>query len=278
MEQEKYKEFRGDVVKEIPKLIAENRTIMSCDKLMQLRLDYKETGRYTDESYVTGDAIIFHPDRKIKIIYDSEHIKELCPREKYPYYGLHQKGLVLDEKIYKKLQGAEFLMKDLEKIMYEFLSTKEAKSSPFWQCLARDNQSLLDDYVDYVFFRGLEVDTSHWLYGDKKTKETYRAMGINYLLPSHEIEEVNHPILRACEICIFGLGSNFVSNNLWGEGSLIGISKDENENKEEYEKPKIPDDIDLPGNTDTSGDLHSRSNPSNRFSSLISHTLSYSYN
>jgi len=242
MKQEKYKLFKGPIAKEIPKLIAESRNILSTEKLMQFRLDNPEM--YSGWDITTSDAIIYHPNGKIKIVYDSKHIKELDIEgvEQDELSNIHFVRRELEKGIYESLKGEEFLRKDLRNHLE--LSAKGAESSPFWQCLARHNQSLLTNYVNFVFKRGLKAEeNSIVLYGDKETEETYRAMEIR-LIEEYDLEELDKPDLLPCEIRGTYLRSRFIGfNSLWDSCALIGILKDKDFGERKQKNLKGIDDL-----------------------------------
>ena len=137
---------------QMPKLIADGRVPMNVSQLMQRRLDVRnaEAGVKTDwmDNYFdTGDAIIYHPDGRVKIVLDSQHLREITPQSK-----LNGGALVLTENDYNAFQGQEFKKGKLGKTGTS-LSKANVKAQPIWKVLARD-QNLLDDYADYIFAEG----------------------------------------------------------------------------------------------------------------------------
>jgi len=138
--------------KQMPKLIAEGRVPISVAELMQRRLNVRnaEAGVKTDwmDNYFdTGDAIVYHPDGRVKIILDSQHLREITPQSK-----LNRGALLLTEDDYNALQGQELKRDKLGKTGTS-LSKADVKAHPVWKVLARD-QTLLDDYADYIFAEG----------------------------------------------------------------------------------------------------------------------------
>lgn len=251
----KYKLFNGPLYEEIPKLITEGRKILSTAEFMQFRLDNPD--KFSGWDYITNDAIIYHPNGKIKIVYDSEHISELNKKGADCQSGIYFVRRELEKSVYESLKGEEFLRKDLRSHLE--LSAKGAESSPFWQCLARHNQSLLTNYVNFVFERGLkEEEDSTVLYGDKDTDDTYRAMEIR-LTEEYDLEELDKPELFPCEIRGTYLRSRFIGfNSLWTDGSLIGVLKDKGKKRNKKPKVEVPrkkvDDFDFRRNSELSSD------------------------
>ncbi|MCK5321456.1 hypothetical protein KAJ38_02665 [Candidatus Pacearchaeota archaeon] len=149
---EVYKEFYGKNTEQMPKLLTEDRIPMSVAGLMRRRLEVRNSDAEVKDSYMhnyfdTGDAIAYHPDGRIKIVLDSQHL-----RNKIPQYLKEGEVLALTVKDYENLRSEEFKEGRFGKIE-TLLSKKEVKSHPVWKVLARD-QILLNDYVDYIFTEG----------------------------------------------------------------------------------------------------------------------------
>lgn len=148
---ETYKEFYGRNTEQMPKLIAEGRIPLSVAGLMERKLDMRNSSdnkvksAWIDNSFTTGDVGIYHPDGKVKVVLDSQHLRDLTTQSK-----LKRGALVLEDRIYEQLEGQEFTRKELEKYTGNDLSKKQAKTNPILKTLARD-QGLLNDYVDYIF-------------------------------------------------------------------------------------------------------------------------------
>ncbi|PIZ82764.1 hypothetical protein COX97_03145, partial [Candidatus Pacearchaeota archaeon CG_4_10_14_0_2_um_filter_05_32_18] len=104
---EAYREFYGRNVEQMPKLIAEGRVPMSVAGLMQRRLDVRNSdadikGSYIDNYFDTSDAVVYHPDGRVKIVLDSQTLRDITPQSK-----LINGALVLTEDAYNALQGEE---------------------------------------------------------------------------------------------------------------------------------------------------------------------------
>ena len=150
---EEYREFYGRNIEQMSKLIADGRVPMNVAQLMQRRLDVrnfdKAVKNYIDNHFDTGDAVVYHPDGRVKIVLDSQTLREITP-ESPRVSGT----LVLTSDVYDSLQGEEFKKGKLVKVNKD-LSRKNIKAHPVWKVLARD-QCLLNDYADYIFTEGKE--------------------------------------------------------------------------------------------------------------------------
>ena len=140
--------FEGSNVAQMPNLIAKGMTPLSVSGLMQRRLQSKYGSESVRSSLMhndfdTGDGIAYHPDGRIKVV--SMPLKEINPESQ-----LVNGALVLPDGLYEKLEGQEFTRKDIKKYVGKALTSKEAKSNPLWQALARDPK-LLNEYVDLIF-------------------------------------------------------------------------------------------------------------------------------
>ena len=72
---------------QMPKLIAEGRIPMNVAQLMQRRIDVRNAEAdvktaWMDNYFDTGDAVIYHPNGKIKVVCDSQHLREMTPQNK----------------------------------------------------------------------------------------------------------------------------------------------------------------------------------------------------
>ncbi len=147
---EKYKEFYGPIIRQMPKLIQEGRIPLSVKDLMKRRLEVLTSSEpvksaYWDNYFGTADTIAYHPDGRVKLVLDSHDLRQVTPES-----NLSLGALVLLEGSYEQLQGQEFTREQLEKHTGKYLTKKQAKSNPIWQALARE-KGLLEQYVDSVF-------------------------------------------------------------------------------------------------------------------------------
>jgi hypothetical protein len=146
---EAYQEFYGQNVKQMPKLIADGRVPMSVAGLMQRRLDVRNSDKsvkssYMDNYFDTGDAVVYHPDGRVKIVLDSQTLRDMTPESQR-----NSGALVLTNDVYDSLQGEEFKKGKLGNVN-DGLSRADVKAHPVWKVLARD-QALLNDYTDFIF-------------------------------------------------------------------------------------------------------------------------------
>ena len=200
---EAYKEFYGRNTEQMPKLIADGRVPMSVAGLMQRRLDVRNSdsdvkSSYMDNWFDTGDAVVYHPDGRVKIVLDSQTLRDMTPES--PRNG---GALILTAENYDALQGEEFKKGKLGKTG-DWLSRADVKSHPVWKVLARD-QALLNDYTDYIFTEG----------------KHNTAMGI---FPSSANGETSE--MRAWYVSRLGGGSGADGRNDLdgGDGRLLGIA------------------------------------------------------
>ena len=181
---QKFREFYGGNVEQMPKLIAEGRIPLSVAGLMQRRLDVRNASSevkssWMDNYFDTGDAVVYHPDGRVTIVLDSQTLREMTPESP------RDKGaLILGEDVYNALKGEEFKKGKLGKVN-ESLSREDVKAHPVWKVLARD-QGLLNDYVDYIFSEGKQkfgYDTAMGIYPDSASdKPKLRAWCVDRLV------------------------------------------------------------------------------------------------
>ncbi len=161
---EKYKLFEGYGIVEMPKLVAEGRVPLGVSQIMEKRLecgdDSPKLQNYWMAGLNTGDAILFHPSGRMKIDLNSQYLLKMDSES--PRFS---NELLLPEEYYSQAGEEEFEKKDLggnlgystEETgsgfwLYPRFSSREAIiESPIWRNLVRDS-SLLEEYVDYVFF------------------------------------------------------------------------------------------------------------------------------
>jgi hypothetical protein len=149
-----YKEFYGRNIDKMPELIKQGFTPLSMAQVMQRRLDVLGSTPEVEDAwwmhyFDTGDAVVYHPDGRIKVVLDSQIARELNPKS-----TLRNGALVLSDGMYEQMQGEEFSKEDVEKYAKyskrESLSLKEAMNNPLWKALARDPK-LLKEYAKATF-------------------------------------------------------------------------------------------------------------------------------
>jgi hypothetical protein len=162
-----FKEFYGQNVAQMPKLIEAGRNPVSVAQLMQRRLELRNApedikSSWMDNYFDMSDAIGYHPDGRIKVDLDSQTLREMTPET-----SRTGGALILTEDSYNTSKGEEFTREKLGKTETP-PSKKNAKAHPVWKTLARD-QALLNDYVDLIFAEGRErfgYDTAMDVYLD----------------------------------------------------------------------------------------------------------------
>jgi len=205
-------EFSGKNIEQMPKLIADSRVPMSVSGLMQRRLDVRNSddkvkSAWMDNYFDTGDAVVYHPDGRVKIVLDSEGLRNMTPNT-----PRNSGALIITPEAYDALQGEEFEKGKIGKTG-DWMSRKDVKSHLVWKVLARD-QALLNDYADYIF------GEYQARFAKNTPLEDVRAMGI---FPG--FVNGNTPEMRAW--CVYGLEDG---SGAGGEhdlnlvGRLVGIA------------------------------------------------------
>lgn len=208
-----FEEFYGRNVDQMPALVADGRVPMNVAQLMQRRLnirnsDDKVKSAWMDNYFDTGDAVVYHPNGNVKIVYDSQDLRNMTPDT--PRDG---GALIVTPEAYEVLEGEEFKKGKLGKVN-EAMSRADVKAHPVWKSLARE-QGLLNDYTDFIFGE----------YQSKFVKDTslgdVRAMGI---FPSSASGE--NAQMRAW--FVYGLGGGSVAFGGYGldddDGRFVGIA------------------------------------------------------
>jgi len=181
---EVYKEFYGRNTERMPQIMAEGRVPMSTATLIQRRLDTRNAetdykSSWMDNYFDTGDAVVYHPNGNIKVVLDSQTLREINPKSQ-----LSSGALVLADGAYETLQGTEFTRKELEAHVGNSLSREQVKSNPIWKVLARDD-GLLADYTDHIFAEAKQrfgYDSNMGVYlADKQKIPTMKAWCVRWL-------------------------------------------------------------------------------------------------
>ncbi|MCH8945696.1 MAG: hypothetical protein IIA85_02130 [Nanoarchaeota archaeon] len=156
---EKYQEFYGRNIEQMPKLVADNRVPMNASQLMQERLYVRNAsedvkGKWVDSFFDTGDAVIYHPEGNVLIDLDSQYLRKMTPESPRNDGALllsadKDEAFAIYEQLKKQSNVVEFKKGKLGKTL-NWLSKKKVKAHPAFKVLARD-QALLDDYADYAF-------------------------------------------------------------------------------------------------------------------------------
>jgi hypothetical protein len=201
-----YEEFYGGNTTEMPKLVAEGRTPMSVAGLMQRRLEVLGASRRVRRAWLnnyfdTGDAVLYHPNGKVKIVLDAQPLRTLNKKSK-----LRNGALIIDNDTYRSLSGEEFNRENL--VTDTPLSKKQVLKSPVWNALARGDTKLLREYTDAAF-------------ADAKRRFDYTEnMGVFLGQPQES------PVLRAWFVNRFN-GRSDLYGNLdldINDGRLVGVA------------------------------------------------------
>lgn len=210
-EPEKYKAFpssgKAPIIEQMPLLIAEGRIPLSVNGLLKRKLEVLTASEavkfaYWYNYFDTGDAIAYHPDGRVKIVLDSQDLRQVTPES-----TLSLGALVLPNGRYEQLQGEEFTREQINKHTGKPLTKEQAKANPIWQALARE-KLLLEQYVDEVFSQA-------------KSRFDYdKNMGLFVSFSSPQ----NKPYLRP--LCVsrldYGSGAD-VRGRLNGSSRLVGV-------------------------------------------------------
>jgi len=146
---EAHSEFYGRAVDTMPMLTDKGLWPMNMAQVMQRRLDAlgdPVEDAWWMNSFHTADIVAYHPSGRIKIVLDSQVLREINDMSAFEYGDL-----ALPDGAYEKLQGEEFRRQDVEKYARGIhLTQNEALNNPFWKAWARD-EALLEEYVRAVF-------------------------------------------------------------------------------------------------------------------------------
>lgn len=162
---ETYKEFPGSNLEQMPLLTAEGRVPMNVSQIMQQKLNCRNGPQevktaWMDNHFSTGDAIMYHPSGDIKIVLDSQYLRDINSQSR-----INQGALGVDKKVYRNSIGKTFnefggdFYRTSEGMIFKkreigrvntVLTKAEARAHPIWQFLARD-KSLLADFTDLIF-------------------------------------------------------------------------------------------------------------------------------
>jgi hypothetical protein len=148
-----YKVFIGPIVEQMHLLISSGYVPASASQIMRGLLEDRLVWGF---SYDSGDAVVYHPDGRVKLVYDARSLHEVKKG-----MVLSEGGLVLPEVMWDSLDGVIFSKDVASGYHFEDMSGRDsrsdrskrwsaAKSDPVWKWLAGDDQKLLDDYIDGI--------------------------------------------------------------------------------------------------------------------------------
>jgi len=197
-----YVVYAGEESEMIQMMKEDFRVPMSVSEIMQKRLATKDC--YSNRKLFnrdgwwsnidSGDVIVYHPDGRFKIALDSQlylERKGIYERD----IGDGRFATCIPEMTYERLIGEgvyELHERDVPGPQWK-LKKPDVKTHPIWRLLARD-QSLLEEYVDYVFT---------WLEPNQQYKKD-EGMNIshpsyNYTSPKTRVDAV--PEIRNWMLC-----------------------------------------------------------------------------
>ena len=201
-----YKDFRTDktprYTDQMPLLIAEGRIPLSVAGVLERRL-HSGLQDWKDNYFFTGDAIAYHPDKKFKIILDSQLLREINLKSRLTL----DHALSLEDGMYDNFQGEEFEYKYVKELIGKDLTQADVLQHPIWKAVAR-NKALLKEYVPEMF---------------KEMKDSFnynQNMGV--YLDSFDYS----PKLRALVVDWLESGSRLGGRDYldYGVGRLVGVA------------------------------------------------------
>ena len=139
-----FEKYNGKPIEKIPKLISENKRILSVADIVREKLESKDSLYWNHFQAYTGDAIAYHPDGRLKIVLDAKALEGLNSESR-----LIEGALALPDGMYEKIEGQEYRASD-SKLENCFLNKRKARSDPVLKFLLQEPK-LLNDYIDLMF-------------------------------------------------------------------------------------------------------------------------------
>ncbi len=216
---EPYAFFDGPYTEAMPNLIADNRIPISVAQVMKNRVggiwSSADVEFWRNDYWHSGDGFIRNADGSGAIVLDAEYIREINPQTRLT----PERSVALDRKILSQERDCYHLSAvRIAQIGDEGFYADEAKDSPEWQFLAREqeNPGLLGSYVDMLFRAGKER------YGYMKPHGFIKAMKLSFRNPEKETSG------RSCVLSdlgnrLYAFGCNGI-NGEWDEYTrLVGV-------------------------------------------------------
>ncbi len=190
--------FEGKSYAKLMPEIADKELILGMNGIMRRRVfgSDDDITYFRKRSFDTVDSCACHSDGRFKIVYDCELLKDVNPKS-----VLVNGALLLGNGVYDNLSGVVFSASD-RRYTNRALTEVEAKKDPFWLAFARNDQELLDQYVEEVFKFLKDVKNE-----DK---------GMNVVLPN----VVNYSSLRAWCLSLFNNSYNRYGSSARGDCNL----------------------------------------------------------
>lgn len=151
-----YKPFKGTIAENMPKLVAEDRRVISPKELMIQRLSGFEGDKdfLTINRVYTSLAIIHNPQEdNVKLCHNVREIYEICPdsyeegnsRISKFYWG----SLKITQELYDKTEGLILADSELTKFWpHGYLEPKTREK--VWEHFAEGDTKLVNEYKDFV--------------------------------------------------------------------------------------------------------------------------------
>lgn len=145
----KCKAFNGLYHEQMPQLIAEGLIPLSVADIMTKRLFISDTEvnkrHWENFEFYTCDGIAITPEKKFKIVFDSEDLISCNVTS-----SIVQNGIVISKERYGALNSEEYNLQELTNLLNKPLEiNKDLENNPILISLVRD-KSLLREYFKYV--------------------------------------------------------------------------------------------------------------------------------
>ena len=128
----KQRVFQGSIYRQMPTMFGAGLIPMAVADFMQASLG--SLGSIVD----TGDAVAQYPNGKVKIVRDSQLIRELSQESTLDKTG----ALVLEPGVYEAIDEEEFSQETIRRYTGRTSIFGEVLMNPLWKTLARDNKTL----------------------------------------------------------------------------------------------------------------------------------------
>lgn len=142
----------GSYVSKMSELISAGFSPFSVADVMRARLeaaksnDKNKKDFWLNTHFDTVDGVAYYK-AEVKVVCDSGHLRSVSSGSR-----LRDGALELSVSDFSSLEGLVFSRGELKKCgIGKLLSRDEAKGNPVWRTLARNDDTLLSDYVDFIF-------------------------------------------------------------------------------------------------------------------------------
>ncbi|MBU0470322.1 MAG: hypothetical protein KKA62_06230 [Nanoarchaeota archaeon] len=141
-----YQQVQGLFTEVMPDMIYHDSFPFSISDVMQGVLDQEldlKTMKYG--SILTGDAIYYHPDGRIKLVHDDKFLRTVDEE-----YELYEGGFVVQEELFEESEGQTYLNGCVNFFLNRLQSKREADENPALFFLSR-NSKLLRKFNEDAF-------------------------------------------------------------------------------------------------------------------------------